>query len=360
MNMKATKIELKNYRNYSSATLSLKDGLNVLMGKNAQGKTNLLESIFLCSIGKSIRTSKDKDLIKWGEEMAKVTLWFNKNNVNKKIEFFIFKNQSKAIKINGITIHRMGELMGEFNSVYFSPDELRLVKSSPDERRRYMDISLSQYDKRYFYALNKYNKILAQRNKLLKTGGKDISETVGIWNESLAKCGAYIINQRIAFVDKINVFAKNVHSYLTDNQENLEISYAGVMGKDIESIEKKLLSGLEESLEKDLNLGFTTVGPHRDDLKIISNNIDIRYFGSQGQQRTCALSLKLAELDFFNETFSTYPVLLLDDVLSELDKNRKEKLLKYVSKFQTILTTTEFEFDSPHSEYVVENGNIVK
>jgi len=358
--MKVTKLELKNYRNYENLNIFLNDGLNVIIGKNAQGKTNLLESIFLCSIGKSIRTTKDRDLIKWGQEMAKISLSFNKKQLNRKIDFFIFKNQSKAIKINGMLIHRIGELMGEFNSVYFSPDELRLVKSSPDERRRYMDISLSQFDKKYFYTLNKYNKILTQRNKLLKTGGKNIPETVGIWNEGLSKCGSYIIIQRIKFIEKINSYIKKIHLYLTDDNENLEISYSGLTGADINLTEDQLIKSLEKNIEKDISLGYTSTGPHRDDLKIISNNIDVRSFGSQGQQRTCALSLKLSEMEFFNENFGTYPVLLLDDVLSELDKNRKEKLLKYISKFQTILTTTEFDFNIKHSQFIITGGKIQK
>lgn len=358
--MKITKLELKNYRNYETSSIFLNDGLNVIFGKNAQGKTNLLESIFLCSIGKSVRTTKDKDLIRWGQEIAKISLFFNKKQLNRKIDFFVFKNQRKSIKINGMLIHRIGELMGEFNSVYFSPDELRLVKSSPDERRRYMDISLSQFDKKYFYTLNKYNKILAQRNKLLKTGGKNIPETVSIWNEGLSKCGSYIIIQRINFIEKINSYIKKIHLYLTDNSEVLEISYTGITGTDIESIESQLYKSLEKSIDKDISLGYTSTGPHRDDLKIISNNIDIRSFGSQGQQRTCALSLKLAEMEFFNENFGTYPVLLLDDVLSELDKNRKEKLLKYILKFQTILTTTDFNFNIKHSQFLINNGKIQK
>ena len=239
-------------------------------------------------------------------------------------ELYLFNNQNKAIKIDGIGIKKLGELFGEFNAVYFSPDELKLIKESPDERRRFMDIDLSQFSKQYFYNLSKYNEILAQRNKLLKTtvDPKIIKDTIPIWNEELSKVGANIILDRMSLIDKLKVYAKDIHKYITDNAEELEISYAGFTAKDYESLKTLLLTKYEQALDKDMHLGYTTVGPHRDDIKIVSNGIDLRSFGSQGQQRTAALSLKLAELEVFKDNLGEYPVLLLDDVLSELDDDR--------------------------------------
>ena len=220
--MKITSIELKNYRNYSTQVVSFGSGLNVIIGNNAQGKTNLLEAVFLCAIGKSPRTTKDKDLINWKESLAKVKLTFTKNSGNKKIEIYLASNQNKTIKINQIPIKRIGELMGEFNAIFFSPDELKLVKESPDERRRFLDISLSQFDRNYFYTLNKYNKILTQRNKLLKTE-KDINiikQTIYIWNEQLSTCAAFIIEKRLHLVKKLKTHAYESLNFLTEQKES--------------------------------------------------------------------------------------------------------------------------------------------
>lgn len=358
--MKITSIELKNYRNYSTQVVSFGSGLNVIIGNNAQGKTNLLEAVFLCAIGKSPRTTKDKDLINWKESLAKVKLTFTKNSGNKKIEIYLASNQNKTIKINQIPIKRIGELMGEFNAIFFSPDELKLVKESPDERRRFLDISLSQFDRNYFYTLNKYNKILTQRNKLLKTE-KDINiikQTIYIWNEQLSTCAAFIIEKRLHLVKKLKTHAYESLNFLTEQKESLVLEYQTIKFSDQSKLKTDLMAAYEKSLEKDMNLGYTTVGPHRDDFSIIVNDIDIRHFGSQGQQRTCALALKLAELEIFKESLGEYPVLLLDDVLSELDNNRQQKLLSKIKDIQTIITGTQFSYDVPHQKLVVINGKI--
>ena len=357
--MEIKSVELKNFRNYSQQKVNFSSGLNVLEGKNAQGKTNLVEAIFLCAIGKSPRVNRDKDLILWNENLSKVTINYEKNSGNKKIELYLFSNQNKAIKINGVPIKKMGELMGEFNAIYFSPDELKLGKESPDERRRFMDIDLSQFNKNYFYALNKYNKILMQRNKLLKSSNtSSIQETLSIWNEQLSEQGSYIICERLKLIEKLKVFAKDAHAYLTDDAENMEISYVGRVGENKEQIKQLLKADYENSFEKDLNLGYTTVGPHRDDIKIVVNGIDIRHFGSQGQQRSAALSLKLSELEVFKFNIGEYPILLLDDVLSELDESRRKKLLDKISNFQTILTCTEFNENISAKVFKVENGKV--
>ena len=352
---------LKSYRNYKSQQVSFGKNLNVVVGKNAQGKTNLIEAIFLCAIGKSPRVNKDKDLILWGEGLSKIELNVEKLSGSKKIEIYLSKDNTKIVKINGVPIKKIGELMGVFNAIYFSPDELKLVKEAPDERRRFMDIDLSQFNKRYFYTLSKYNKILAQRNKLLKDtiNAKVLADTLPIWNEQLAVVASYIIKCRIELIEQLKVHTKTVMHYLTDEKENVELSYVGIAGDSEEEIKNKLLEGYAKSLEKDIKLRYTTVGPHRDDFKIVVNNIDIRNFGSQGQQRTCALALKLAELESFYARIGEYPVLLLDDVLSELDPQRQAKLLSYVGKVQTILSGTEFGFDIAYNRIVVENGEVI-
>lgn len=360
--MQIKSLELNNYRNYNNQKITLSSNLNVLVGKNAQGKTNMLEGIFLCAIGRSPRTTKDKDLIKWNCSFSKITLEVLKNIGQKKIELYLFNNQNKAIKINGIGIKRMGELMGEFNAIYFSPDELKLVKESPDERRRFMDISLSQFSKTYFYNLSKYNQILAQRNKLLKSSPNEnvILQTISVWDQQLAEVGAKLIIERMALVEKLKKYAVEIQSYLTDEKENLQLSYVGLVGNSSDEIKEQLINAYKNSFQKDVTLGYTTVGPHRDDIKIVLDGIDVRHFGSQGQQRTTALSLKLAELEVFNENIGEYPVLLLDDVLSELDKNRQIKLLNRVSKIQTVITCTEFDFDLPCKKFTVSEGTITK
>ena len=359
--MEITKLQLSNFRNYNSQEVALNKNLNVIIGKNAQGKTNLLESVFLCAIGRSPRSTKDKDLIKWDCSFAKVELEVKKKVGKSNIELYLFKNQNKAIKINRIGIKKIGQLFGVLNAIYFSPDELKLIKESPEERRKFMDIDLCQFDKNYFYDLSNYNKVLQQRNKLLKSSTEQVlKDTLPIWNEQLAISGSKIIMARLQLISKLKEFVKVIHSELTSQKEMLDISYQGYVAETENELKLLLLKKYEESLDKDINLGFTTVGPHRDDIKIESNGIDLRAFGSQGQQRTGALSLKLAELEVFKSNLGEYPVLLLDDVLSELDKDRQNKLLEYVSKLQAILTCTDFEFNIPHTRFEVVSGKIEK
>lgn len=358
--MKINKLTLTNFRNYTNQTVELSPNLNVIIGKNAQGKTNLLESVFLCAIGRSPRTTKDKDLINWDCTYAKVDLEIEKKVGGCQIEMYLFKNQNKAIKINKVGIKKIGQLFGNFNAIYFSPDELKLIKESPEERRKFIDIHLCQFDRNYFYDISNYNRILQQRNKLLKTPNEEtLRNTISIWDEQLATTGAKIIFSRLAFIEKLKGYANKIHSELTSGNENLTLSYQGYVAENENDLKLLLLKKYEESLEKDIRLGFTSVGPHRDDIKIESNGIDLRSFGSQGQQRTGALSLKLAELEVFKATTGEYPILLLDDVLSELDINRQSKLLEFVSNIQTIITCTDFDFNIPHTKFVVENGNII-
>lgn len=352
-------LQLSNFRNYSNQAIKLNPNLNVIIGNNAQGKTNLLEAIFICAIGRSPRTTKDKDLIKWGSQFARITLDIDKNIGHKEIDIFLFPNQNKAIKIDKIGIKKIGQLMSNLNAIYFSPDELKLIKESPDERRRFMDIDLCQFDKNYFYTLHQYNQILQQRNKLLKTPDtKVLKDTIAIWNEQLSTHGAKIILSRLKLIEKLKIHAYKIHKNLTSEKEDLSISYQGYTADSENDLKLLLLKKYEENIDKDIKLGYTTVGPHRDDIKIEANNIDLRSFGSQGQQRTASLALKLAELEVFHDNLGEYPILLLDDVLSELDEARQTKLLEYVKNIQTLLTCTEFDFKIPHVEYRINNGQI--
>ncbi len=352
-------IELNNFRNYDNETIYLDKGLNVIVGKNAQGKTNLLESVYLASIGKSPRTNNGKDLIKWNSTFAKITMEYVKNNLNhRKLEIFLSNSQNKSIKVNGYYLKKISQLLGEIYTVYFSPDELDIVKSGPNERRKFLDIAICQFDKNYFYNLNKYYEILEQRNKLLKSSSnaKTIKDTLDIWDEQLASFGSKLIYTRLQFVNILSSIAKDIHSNLTSGKENLRLEYSGIIDTDIKVIENKLLKAIEGSKDKDIALGYTNVGPQRDDIKLIVNEIDIRSFGSQGQQRTVALTLKLAELEVIkNETGDT-PILLLDDVLSELDMSRQNKLMEVIKDYQVLLTCTSFSMTCPHKEIRVSEG----
>ncbi len=355
-------IQLNNFRNYDNETVYLTPGINVVVGNNAQGKTNLLESIYLASIGKSPRTAKERELIRWNSTFAKITIEYVKQvKSHKKIEIFLSTSNNKSIKINGYYLKKISQLLGEINTVYFSPDELNIVKSGPNERRKFLDIAICQFDKNYFYNLNQYFTILEQRNKLLRTRGNSqtIWDTLDIWNDQLATYGSHIIYTRLQFINLLSSIAAEVHNTLTEGTETFRLEYNGIVGTDIKAIKQQLLSDLLDAREKDIALGYTSVGPQRDDIKIIINDIDIRSFGSQGQQRTAALTLKLAELEVINNEVKDTPILLLDDVLSELDSSRKNKLLQAVSNYQTIITCTEYNEAIDANIITINEGKIV-
>lgn len=360
--MQIKSLELNNYRNYKSQKFLFDGGLNVLVGKNAQGKTNLLESVYYCSIAKSLRTTKDKDLINFGQDSAKIKLNFQKEFGESAIEIFLFKQQKKAIKINGTSILRVGDLLGQVLCVYFSPDEMRLIKDSPDYRRRFLDIAISQQNKSYFYSLLKYEKILNHRNKLLKDAKSldAISDALEIFTEQLASEGAKIVFERVCFIKTLQEFTKKMHARLTDNKEEILVSYIGFGGESVDEIKQKLLKEFKKLKQKEFDQGHTLFGPHRDDLKIECNGIDIRQFGSQGQQRTATLSLKLAGLEILKEKFGENPILLLDDVLSELDAGRKKRLLEIAKNYQTFLACTEFDEKEKANIIKIKEGRIIK
>jgi recF protein len=332
-------LELKDYRNYSELNIPFSDGTNILYGGNAQGKTNILEAIYLCGTTKSHRGSKDKEIIKFEQDESHVRIFLEKNQITHRIDLHLKKNRAKGVAIDGIPIKRQGELFGMLNLVFFSPEDLYIIKDGPGQRRRFLDLELCQLDKIYLNNLTNYNKVLEQRNNLLKQIGfnRNLLDTLYIWDEKLMEFGRKIIEARHEFVVRLNELVYDIHKKLTGGKEELILQYEpNVKASDFE--EK-----LKKSLERDLNLRMTNVGPHRDDLSFVIDHIDIRKFGSQGQQRTAALSCKLAEIDLVKSVIKENPVLLLDDVLSELDRQRQTHLLNSIGDIQTIITCTGLE-----------------
>ena len=358
--MKIKQLKLKNYRNYNLLDLSFDDSTNIFYGDNAQGKTNILESIYLCGTTKSHRGTKDRDLIKFGEEESHIEAIVEKNNTPFKIDIHLKKNSPKGIAINKIPIKRASELFGIINIVFFSPEDLNIIKNGPAERRRFIDLELAQLDKVYLSDLSNYNRIVNQRNKLLKDvyDRKDLMETLDIWDLQLVQYGNKIINRRNIFISQLNEIIEKVHSHLTGGKEKLSLQYESSIG--VLDLEKALF----KNRERDIKMKSTSVGPHRDDLCFISNGLDIRKFGSQGQQRTAALSLKLSEIEIVKKIINDEPILLLDDVLSELDKNRQNYLLDSIRDIQTLITCTGLDDFVNHRFSInkiihVEQGHVV-
>lgn len=357
-------VEVRNFRNYYYEKFYLSNGINILLGDNAQGKTNLLEGIYFSCIGKSFKTKNEKDLIKTGSVNAKIIIDFEKNNGNNTINIE-FKDGQKFVKLNEINITKTSSMLGNLACVFFSPSELKLVKEAPEDRRRFLDIDISQLNLTYYNSLVKYNKILKERNKLLKSldSEKVIDETLPIWDWQLARAASEIILFRLEFIEKLEKYSKIEHNNLSGGKEDLVLEYSSCdnfNGKTQSEIEDMLVKKLTGSHEKDIKLKYTTVGPHRDDIKIFLNGMEVKSFGSQGQQRTSLLSIKLAELEIFKEKFDEYPILLLDDVFSELDENRKQRLFDRVKNIQTIITTTKFDMLNDNANIIkIENGKIV-
>ena len=441
--MRIKELAVHNFRNYVSGRADFAPGVNVLSGGNGMGKTNLLEAAMLCCIGRSPRTPRDKDMIRHGESGAHISLKVEKSDGETSVDIYLSDRENKRILINGMPIMRIGELMGAVNCVFFSPDELRIVKDGPEGRRRFLDIDISQMSKTYFYMLSRYNQILSQRNKLLKTAGalllgaekkgilrsqsrlsaqddnnstlhtphstldiESLRATLPVWNEQLADAGAKIIVSRRRFIEKLKPHAAKAHLSLTDGKEEMLVEYEcgvssaqctvhsaqeklgvrseelGVNDKALKeknqsfslltshfSLKEAMLAELIRTEKRDLKNGYTGAGPHKDDFSLIikpvqvsgikaqGTGIDARVFGSQGQQRTAALALKLAELEIFAEEIGEYPVLLLDDVMSELDKDRQQRLVEHIKNAQTVLTCTHLEIPvAAARHYAVKNG----
>lgn len=329
-------IELKNFRNYRNLKLEFDEQTNIFYGDNAQGKTNILEAIYLSGTTKSHKGSKDRDMILFGEEEAHLRTFIRKSEMDYKIDIHLKKNKAKGIAINGVPIRRASELFGIANFVFFSPEDLSIIKQGPAERRRFLDMELCQLDKIYLHNLANYNKIVAQRNKLLKDLAfrKDLEDTLDIWDLQLAEYGKKVIQGRETFVKQLNQIISEIHEKLSGGREKLSVFYEKNCSKEA------LYEELQKNRERDIRLKTTSAGPHRDDLLFSVDSVDIRKFGSQGQQRTAALSLKLSEIELVKKIIHDTPILLLDDVLSELDHNRQNYLLNSIHDIQTMITCT--------------------
>lgn len=352
-------IELKNYRNYEKLHMDFSSGTNILYGDNAQGKTNVLEAVYVCSTTKSHRGSKDKEMIRFDEEEAHIKLNVRKSNVPYRIDMHLKKNKPKGIAINKIPIKKASELFGIVNVVFFSPEDLNIIKNGPSERRRFLDLELCQLDKLYVHSLVQYNRVLLQRNKLLKELNfrPEYKETLEVWDVQLLMYGKEIIRCREDFVGKLNGMVRKTHNQISGGREALVLAYEPNVS--VSQFAEKLCF----NRKMDIRLGTTTTGPHRDDISFLVDGIDIRKFGSQGQQRTAALSLKLSEIELVKQLVRDYPVLLLDDVLSELDGGRQEQLLAGIKDIQTMITCTGVEDFINHrfpidKIYKVMNGKV--
>lgn len=369
-------LKLINFRNYSELDLDFCKDYNIIYGKNAQGKTNILEAIFLCSSGRSHRTIKDNELIKFMEENYYIKLIVEKKDIEKTIEIFYKRDERKRIKINDIPIKKNGELMGQLNTVLFSPEDMSIIKEGPNERRRFIDIALSQIKPTYFYDLQQYSRILTQRNHLLRDITKSenkkgkLKDTLGVWSEKLAETGSRIILERIKYLSKLNKKAFENHKKLTGGREEIEIIYSPSINvgncNDIEEVRKEFIRHIEKDKEKEIQIGTTLYGPQRDDIEIKINKRNVRMYGSQGQQRTAVLTLKFSEIEILRELIGEYPVLLLDDVFSELDSIRQEYIIESLENIQTFITCTDKKFYDRGIKkkntklYFVENGKVEK
>ena len=354
-------LKLKNYRNYELLNLTFDPKTNILYGDNAQGKTNILEALYLSGTTKSHRGTKDRDLIQFGREESHLETVVEKNGVLFQIDMHLKKNSPKGIAINKIPIRRAGELFGIVHFVFFSPEDLNIIKEGPAGRRRFIDLELSQLDKVYLSNLSNYNRIINQRNSLLKeiVYQKDLIDTLDIWDMQLAEYGTKIIERRKKFIDEVNRIIGGIHEKLTGGGENIELSYESSAG------ELSMEEMLRKNRERDIRFKSTSAGPHRDDLCFRVGDLDIRKFGSQGQQRTAALSLKLSEIELVKMLIHDTPILLLDDVLSELDKNRQNYLLDSIHDIQTVITCTGLDEFVNHrfsinKIFYVKNGTVAK
>lgn len=334
--MQIQSIELNNFRNYKNLYLELDGGTNILYGDNAQGKTNILEAIYLSGTTKSHKSSKDRDMIRFKKDESHIRTVLIKNDVVYQIDMHLKKNKTKGIAINGIPIKKATDLFGIVNIVFFSPEDLNIIKNGPSERRRFINMELCQLDKVYLYNLTNYNKVMKQRNYLLKDINfrPDLKETLLIWDEQLVQYGIELMKERKRFIEKLNHIIYPIHKHLSGDKEDLQLLY------EPNTQEDQFKMQLEKNREIDIRSKMTSVGPHRDDISFMVGEIDIRKFGSQGQQRTAALSLKLSEIELVKGIIRDKPVLLLDDVLSELDSNRQNYLLNSIHNIQTVISCT--------------------
>ena len=354
-------LELKNYRNYDRLIIEFSSGTNILYGDNAQGKTNILEAVYLGATTKSHRGSKDKEIIRFGENESHIRIHLMKQDIGHQIDMHLKKSRTKGAAIDQIPIKRSSDLLGFVPVIFFSPEDLSIIKNGPSERRKFLDIELSQLEKMYLHQLSSYNKVMAQRNNLLKqlVYQRELLDTLDSWDLQLVKYGSEVIRYRRKFIEDLNEIIREIHKNLTGKKEKIVLKYDYSVNYD------EFLTVLQRKREIDLKYASTGAGPHRDDIEFLVNGIDIRRFGSQGQQRTAALSLKLAQIELVKRQTGETPILLLDDVLSELDSSRKNYLLDSIKEIQTLITCTGLEeFINSHLQidkmFQVKSGKIVR
>lgn len=341
--MRIKNLNLKNFRNYADESINFGAGLNVLYGKNAQGKTNCAEAVYYLCTGTSPRAKRDKQLIRHGETCAQISATAEGRYGTLEISAEITEG-GREIRVNGNKITRNADILGNLFAVFFSPHELRLIQDGPDERRRFLNVSISQLSRPYYIALVRYNRILEQRNNLLKEKNLNtVYDLLPVWDEELCKYAATIARQRADFISRLSPVAADLHQKLTDGMERLSISPERKYAGSEEELKKRLYNELLNNYERDIRLGYTASGPHRDDIDIEIDGTDAKSYASQGQMRTAALAIKLAEVEIFRELSGEYPVLVLDDVMSELDLPRRKKLVGLTQDRQTILTCTHAE-----------------
>lgn len=329
-------IKLDHFRNYESLKLKFDRDTNIFYGDNAQGKTNILEAVYFCGTTRSHRCSKDRDIIQFREEESHLRMKVIRKGTPIRIDMHLKKNKAKGIAINGVPIKKASELFGTANFVFFSPEDLNIIKNGPSERRRFVDMELCQLSRVYLHHLANYNKIVNQRNKLLKEipFHPEYMDTLDIWDMQMAEYGKLVIRERKDFIERLNEITGMIHERLSGKREILNISYdQNVSEEDFEET-------LRKNRERDLHFKVSLEGPHRDDICFQIGDVDIRKFGSQGQQRTAALSLKLSEIELVKQEIRDTPILLLDDVLSELDSHRQSCLLDSIGDIQTLITCT--------------------
>ena len=354
--MNITKINLKNFRNYDEQEIELGNNINIFYGDNAQGKTNIIESIFLCAIGKSFRTTKENELIKFNKDFASVYIEYEKSDREGNIKIDI--SNKKSIYTNGIKIKKLSDLLGNINIVIFTPDDINILKDGPQKRRRFLDIMIGQLRPNYIYILNMYNKTLEQRNNYLKQIKEENKpeDLLDIWDEKLIEYGVQIFNYRNEFIEKLKNKINDIHNKITSEKEEIKIEY-------ISNCENKevYLKWLKERRKLDIIKGYTTKGIHRDDFNIYINDNLVNVYGSQGQNRTVILSLKISELKVIYDEIGEYPILLLDDFMSELDEKRRKNFLENIENTQIIITCTD-KINLENVDYKmfnVEQGNLL-
>lgn len=358
--MRIKNLNLKNFRNYADECVEFKEGLNVLFGRNAQGKTNCAEAVFYLCTGVSPRNKRDKQLIKHGESRAEISLTAEGRYGNIELWAEISEN-GREFRLNGNKITRAADVLGNLFAVFFSPHELRLIQDGPDERRRFLNVSICQLSRPYYVALSRYNNVLEQRNNLLKLRDLDaVYDSLPVWDAQLCKYAATVARKRADYIEMLAPLAAAAHSFLTDGEE-LKISPEKKYKGSEAELEKRLFDELSNNYDRDIRIGYTASGPHRDDLDIEINGVDAKNFASQGQTRTAALSIKLAEVEIFKQLSGEYPVLILDDVMSELDLPRRKKLIERTAGLQTILTCTHAErvlYGKEANKIKIENGAV--